>query len=299
MTLGMLLGAALGASLCLLVFALVPPRPSLAGAVGRWERQRARQATLVELDVDDTSWRGRLGRWLVAQLTARGITLGKLRADLELTDDTLEGHMVRKITYGLLGLLLPPLLTLTMMTIGITPPLTVPAVGGLALGALFFWVPDLSVVQAAEQRRHELRRALSCYLDLVAMSLAGGRGIPEALPTAARIGTGWAFDLLRSTIDRARLVGDTPWAALADLGKRTGMHELQDLGGALMLVADDGAKVRQSLTARASTQRRRQLAEAEGAAAKADQSMEMAQVVLFIGFVLFLGFPAVVAVMGV
>jgi tight adherence protein C len=299
MTFGLLLGAALGASLCLLVFALVPPRPALASVVGRWERQRARQAAVVELDVDDTSWQGRLGRWLVAQLTQRGITLGKLRADLELTDYTLEGHLVRKMTYGLLGLLLPTILTVTMMAIGVTPPLTVPAVGGLALGALFFWVPDLSVVQAAEQRRHELRRALSCYLDLVAMSLAGGRGIPEALPTAARIGTGWAFELLRSTIDRARLVGDTPWAALADLGKRTGMQELQDLGGALMLVADDGAKVRQSLTARASTQRRRQLAEAEGAAAKADQSMEMAQVVLFIGFVLFLGFPAVVAVMGI
>jgi len=299
MTFGLLLGAALGASLCLLVFALVPPRPALANVVGRWERQRARQAAIVELDVDDTSWQGRLGRWLVAQLAQRGITLGKLRADLELTDYTLEGHLVRKMTYGLLGLLLPTILTVTMMAIGVTPPITVPAVGGLALGALFFWVPDLSVVQAAEQRRHELRRALSCYLDLVAMSLAGGRGIPEALPTAARIGTGWAFELLRSTIDRARLVGDTPWAALADLGKRTGMQELQDLGGALMLVADDGAKVRQSLTARASTQRRRQLAEAEGAAAKADQSMEMAQVVLFIGFVLFLGFPAVVAVMGV
>ena len=299
MTFGLFLGAALGASLCLLVFALVPPRPALASVVGRWERQRARQAAVVELDVDDSSWQGRLGRWLVAQLAQRGITLGKLRADLELTDYTLEGHLVRKMTYGLLGLLLPTILTVTMMAIGVTPPLTVPAVGGLALGALFFWVPDLSVVQAAEQRRHELRRALSCYLDLVAMSLAGGRGIPEALPTAARIGTGWAFELLRSTIDRARLVGDTPWAALADLGKRTGMQELQDLGGALMLVADDGAKVRQSLTARASTQRRRQLAEAEGAAAKADQSMEMAQVVLFIGFVLFLGFPAVVAVMGI
>ena len=299
MTFGLLLGAALGASLCLLVFALVPPRPALASVVGRWERQRARQAAVVELDVDDTSWQGRFGRWLVAQLAQRGITLGKLRADLELTEYTLEGHLVRKMTYGLLGLLLPTILTVTMMTVGVTPPLTVQAVGGLALGALFFWVPDLSVVQAAEQRRHELRRALSCYLDLVAMSLAGGRGIPEALPTAARIGTGWAFELLRSTIDRARLVGDTPWAALADLGKRTGMQELQDLGGALMLVADDGAKVRQSLTARASTQRRRQLAEAEGAAAKADQSMEMAQVVLFIGFVLFLGFPAVVAVMGI
>ena len=164
---------------------------------------------------------------------------------------------------------------------------------------MFFWVPDLSVAQAAEQRRHELRRALSCYLDLVAMSLAGGRGIPEALPTAARIGTGWAFELLQDTLDHARYVGTTPWAALADLGERTGMQELQDLGGALLLVADDGAKVRSSLTARASTQRRRQLAEAEGEAAKADQTIQMAQVVLAVGFFLFLGYPAVVAVMGV
>ena len=165
---------------------------------------------------------------------------------------------------------------------------------------MFFWLPDLSVAQAAEQRRHELRRALSCYLDLVAMSLAGGRGIPEALPTAARIGHGLGLRAAPAPPSTTpACVGDTPWAALADLGERTGMQELQDLGGALLLVADDGAKVRSSLTARASTQRRRQLAEAEGAAAKADQSIQMAQVVLAVGFVLFLGYPAVVAVLGV
>lgn len=299
MTLGLLLGAALGASLCLLVFALVPPRPALATVVARWERQRARHTPVRSPHVDARTWPGRLGHWMVAQLAHRGITLARLRTDLELTEQTLEGHLMRKTAYGLFGLLLPTVLALVMVGLGVSPPLTVSAVGALALGVLFFWLPDLSVVRAAQQRRHELRRALSCYLDLVAMSLAGGRGIPEALPTSARIGTGWAFDLLRSTIDRARLVGDTPWAALADLGERTGMQELQDLGGALTLVADDGAKVRQSLTARATSQRRRQLAEAEGAAAKADQSMEMAQVVLFVGFVLFLGFPAVIAVMGV
>jgi len=298
MTAGLLLGCGLGAALCLLVFALVPPRPALASVVGRWERQRARQAATATMSTD-ASWQGGLGRWMVTRLAQRGITLGKLRADLELTDYTLEAHMVRKFTYGLLGLLLPTLLAVTLMAVGITPSLSVPAIAGLALGALFFWLPDLSVVQAAEQRRHELRRALSCYLDLVSMSLAGGRGIPEALPTSARIGNNWGFALLRSTIDHARLVGETPWAALADLGKRTGMQELQDLGGALLLVADDGAKVRSSLTARASTIRRRQLAEAEGAAAKADQTIQMAQVVLAIGFFLFLGFPAVVAVMGI
>jgi hypothetical protein len=75
------------------------------------------------------------------------------------------------------------------------------------------------------------------------------------------------------------------------------MPELQDLGGALLLVADDGAKVRASLSARAATMRRRQLAEAEGEAAKADQTIQLAQVVLAFAFFLFLCFPAITAVM--
>ena len=298
MTPGLLLGAALGGALCLLVYALVPPRPQLASVVGRWERQRARQATRTP-DTEEARWSTRLGRWMVAELTRRGITMGKTRADLALADKSLETHLARKSGYALLGLVLPSAFSAVLLTGGVTPPLAVPAFGGLVLAVVFFWLPDLAVAQQGEQRRHELRRALSCYLDLVAMSLAGGRGVPEALPTSARIGTGWAFDLLKSTLEHAKYVGSTPWAALAELGERTGMQELQDLGGALQLVADDGAKVRASLTARASTQRRRLLAEAEGAAAKADQSIQMAQVVLAVGFVLFLGYPAVINVLAI
>ena len=67
MTAGVLLGGALGAALCLLVFALVPPRPQLASVVGRWERQRARRPRRRRsLDVEDIGWQERLGRWLVA-----------------------------------------------------------------------------------------------------------------------------------------------------------------------------------------------------------------------------------------
>ena len=65
----------------------------------------------------------------------------------------------------------------------------------------------------------------------------------------------------------------------------------------MTLVADDGAKVRDSLSARAATQRRRQLAEAEGEAEKGDQSIGIAQVVLAIGFLLFLAYPAVINVL--
>lgn len=309
MTPGLLLGCGLGVAVCLLLFAVAPPPPGLGVRVQRWERQRRRlddrpadapgHHPTPEGRAGVAQTRLRLGRWLVVRLDERGIGMAKVRADLELLDSTLESHLVRKCAYGLGGLLLPSVFSAVLLVGGVRPPWSIPLGGGLLLAAAFFVLPDISVAQAADQRRHELRRALSCYLDLVSMSLAGGRGIPEALPAVARIGSGWAFGLLRDTIDHARYIGVTPWAALADLGRRTGMQELQDLGGALLLVADDGAKVRSSLTARASSQRRRQLAEAEGAAARADQSIQLAQVVLAVGFFLFLGYPAVVAVMGI
>src|SRR3954454_24751588 len=96
MTTGLLLGCAFGAALCLLAIVLVPPRPALASVVGRWERQRAREAAAATLAGEDDSWQGQLGRLLVTKLTAHGITLGKLRTNLELTDTTLEGHLARK-----------------------------------------------------------------------------------------------------------------------------------------------------------------------------------------------------------
>ncbi len=303
MTTGIVLGCLFGASVCLLVYALVPPRPRLAHAVRRWERQRTQRTAGAPLGVggsDLARQQAKLGRWLVTQLTRRGITMTKVRANLELTETSLETHLVRKGGYALFGLLMPTVtVTLLYATSGTTLPFTVPAVAGVVFGALMFWLPDLSVAQAAEERRRDLRKALSSYLDLVSMSLAGGRGIPEALPSCARIASGWAFELIRDTIDEARYVGATPWAALGRLGERTGLQELADLGAALTLVADDGAKVRSSLAARAATLRRRQLAEDEGSAGQADQTIQLAQVVLAIGFFIFIGFPALYAVLAI
>lgn len=291
----MLVGAGLGGSLLGLWYALVPPRPDLAAAVGRWEAGRA-VARLYREGAAVTR-RARLGRWLRARAADFGFDLGHLGADLALADRTLEDHLVRKTAMTGFGLVLPTAVTVVFLTVGLAPGFAFPAVAGLVLGAVFFFVPDLSVRHEAQRRREELRRALSCFLDLVSMSMAGGRGVPEALPTSVRIGDGWAFSLLADTLQRARAMGETPWSALTELGERTDMPELRDLGGALSLVADDGAKVRESLAARASTLRRRQLAEAAGEEAKADQSISIAQVLLGVGFLIFLGYPAVINVL--
>jgi hypothetical protein len=76
------------------------------------------------------------------------------------------------------------------------------------------------------------------------------------------------------------------------------VDELRDMAAALALVADDGAKVRDSLSARAASLRRRELAEIEGRAQARSQSMLVAQLLLATGFLIFLVYPAIVRVLG-
>jgi Flp pilus assembly protein TadB len=135
------------------------------------------------------------------------------------------------------------------------------------------------------------------FLDLVAMNLSGGRGVPEALQSAADLSDGWAMVRIRDTLLTARLHGVTPWAALGELGDEIRIDELRDLAAALALVAEDGAKVRESLAARASSLRRRELAEVEGKAGERSQSMLVAQLLLALGFLVFLLYPAIMGVL--
>lgn len=290
-----LLGAGFGAALWLLGVAVYPPRVNLVAATRRWEHRPRRHPGPGETTA------GGVGGWLGPRLsraaTTRGWLSPALRANLALLDRGLETHLVTKTGWAAGGFLLPTLGAAALAAGGWTLPWVPTVLVAAVLATIGFWMPDLDVAERAAARRSDLRRALACYLDLVSMSLAGGRGVPEALPTAAAVGTGWSFELLGRTVATARSTGVTPWVALGELGERTGLPELQDLGSALTLVAHDGAKVRDSLSARASTQRRRQLAEAEGDAKKANQGMSMAQIVLAIGFLLFLGYPAVVNVL--
>jgi tight adherence protein C len=293
--------AGLGAAVFALMFLLAPRRPGLLAAVGRLDAARHRAAP--EPTVVATP-RGflqtgqlRLGQRLARALAARGIALPFRRADLELLHRSYEMFLGGKVLTGLYGLCLLPAAGLALAPAGVRLPTELLAVGGLLLGVGFFFLPDLGLRRQAERARRDFRRALGCYLDLVAMSLAGGRGAPQALPEAASIADGWAYRLIGDTLATARLAGHTPWQALGELGERVGVQELRDLAGSLTLVGDHGAKIRDSLAARASTLRRRQLADAEGQAGEADQSMRLAQLLLAIGFLILISYPAVANVL--
>lgn len=307
---GIIVGGCIGAGLALLTYLLVGPGPSLATSVTRWETARTVAAREQDRVVarGDTSFttRGRQRRFgptgaalatlAVGLLRSKGVTFASSRQDLAITGQRLEQFVARKMSLGLIGFFAPVLLTGLALAAGASLSVAPPLLMSVLFSAAGFLHPDQQLRTKAEERRTAMREAIASYLDLVAMSLAGGRGIPEALPAAADIGSGWGFDLLADTIGRARYLNVPPWKALRDLGLDTGVPELVDLGAALLLVADDGGKVRRSLIARAASARQRQMAEAESSAAKADDSMQFALFVVFAGIFIFLLYPAVAVV---
>ncbi|RLV47859.1 type II secretion system protein [Nocardioides mangrovicus] len=223
----------------------------------------------------------------------RGWQLGRQRQDLALMSRTVGFHLASKAVTAVGLFLLAPVVWSILTLGGAHVPPVVPAFVGLIFALVGFLLPDVVLRSEAGERRRDFRRSVGVFLDLVAMNLAGGRGLPEALLAAASVGDHWSMVRIRSALANARLYGTTPWVALGDLGKALGVEELEELSGALLLAADDGAKIRSSLSARAATLRRRELTQAEGEEGEKSQSMLVAQMLISTAFMIFLGFPAV------
>ncbi len=290
----LLLGAGCGGGLLLVVRGLFPPRPSLAEALA--ELRRVPQPAAVLAEDDPGGFAARLGRPAAGALTRAGagwLVPGALRRDLAVLGRQPERHLAEKVALGLVGLLFAPAVAALLALGGATVPVIVPVWAALVLMAGGFFIPDLGVHAEAARCRRDFRHALSSFLDLVVISLAGGGGVETALADAAGIGEGWAFAALRRALDQARLARQTPWAALARLGGDLGVGELSELAASVSLAGSEGAKVRASLAAKATSLRTHELAEAETADQAATERMSLPVVVLFAGFLFFLGFPAV------
>ena len=303
MTAAMVAGALVGLGVLMLALALAPPRPHPGTALARLDLQRAEQrerAGAVARDprlAGTPAWFRALGHRASDVLASLGLELGQLRSDLSLLGRTLDVHLATTLLAALGGLLAPVVLSTLLLLAGVQLGVSAPVALSLVVALLAAVVPTLVVRSRASVRRRDLRHVVGSFLDLVAMSLAGGRGVPEALQQASELSDGWAMVRIRSALTTARLRGQTPWSALGGLGEETRVDELRDLAAALALVAEDGAKVRESLSARATSMRRRELADSEGRAGEKSQSMLVAQLLLCLGFLIFLVYPAMVTVL--
>jgi tight adherence protein C len=297
----LVLGLLFGAAAFVAWRALFPPPPPLSAAIDRLQRRNAltRIATQDDDTHDSTDLLGRtLGASLGRLLTTLGLRLDRLEPDLRLVGRTLEQHLGQKIVVAFVGLALPQAVMLATQLAGTPVGVTVPVVASVALGVTFFFVPDLTLRSEADDRRDAFRHALGSFLDLVVISLAGGAGVESALRDAASIGRGWAFAQLRGALDAAALTGETPWAALTRLGDELGVGELAELSSSVSLAGTEGAKVRDSLAVKAASLREHALAEAESEAQASTERMALPVVMLFVGFLLLIGYPAISIVLG-
>lgn len=299
-----LLGGALsGAGVLMLVLILAPPAIQPAAALAELDsqrderrlRQEARRLNPRERALPD--WLDALGYRAAALLRRTGIDLGALNSDLSVLGRSLERHLVTSLLLGLLGFGAPLLVT-ALGTLAGRPMGSLPLLACLVLGAAMAALPTARLRSRAAQARRDFRHVVGSFLDLVSMSLSAGRGVPEALDAASALSDDPAMARIRDALAAARLRGETPWAAMGRLGGTLRIDELRDLSAALALVAEDGAKIRESLSARATSMRRRELADAEGRAGENSESMLVAQLVIAIGFIVFLVYPALSGIMG-
>lgn len=297
------LGALSGVGMVLLV-TLLDQRPEAGpAALARLDldRQRFRRDSVLRVDdrygTESLRLR-RIGAQVRELMEARGVRLPvAVRADLAMTGRSVEGHIATSIVSAVAGVALPVVAAIVLTGVLGSSGGLVPLWAALILGLLGLVLPTLQLRGVAAERRRDFRHVIGSFLDLVAMNLSGGRGVPEALDTASGISQGWGMLRIRDTLRTARLQGTTPWSALGHLGDELQIDELRDLAAALGLVAEDGAKVRDSLYARADSMRQRELAEAEGRAQARSQSMLVAQLLLCVGFLAFLTYPAVARVL--
>jgi hypothetical protein len=212
-------------------------------------------------------------------------------ADLALLGQDRDTWIASKITCGLLGLAVPPVLLELLALGGFGVNWQVPALASLGCGVALFFAPDLVTRANAAERRTDFRHALTSYLDLVALERGAGAGPTEALEAAAEIGGGWAFGRIAAALDAARRAGDAPWTALARLARETGVTELADLADIAEVAGHEGAKILDTLAARAASMRGQAQAAERAKAGSRSTTMVIPIALLGVGFLVLLIFP--------
>jgi tight adherence protein C len=293
----LLAGCGIGLGLYLAARGLWPSRPALAARLAPLRGGAEVRLPDPAAGRTEAAWRLKLGRTVVAGFRQSGFEHRSLRADLAVMGRSLEGLLAEKIATPVVAVLLATVLFEILGIAGVRLPVIGLALVAVACAAGGFFLPDLALRSEATRRRRDFRHATGSFLDLVAINLAGGSGVEGALHASVQAGRGWAFARIRDALVWAELAGETPWAALGGLGEQLDVAELRELASSLLLAGNEGAKVRQSITAKANALRHHQLSEAEAEAGSATERMSVPVAMLLLGFLAFLGFPAMMRVL--
>lgn len=171
----------------------------------------------------------RLGNQLAASLPAPRRDPEQLEKDLRVAGWSRAELAVDRFVLPIAVVILGAMTLLVFSAFEVRPPTAALSFLGPVALAVAPFVPLLLLRSAAEERRREFRLGLSAFLDLVAISLAGGAPYQQAMQDAASAGNGWVFTELLRPLIAARDRGLPPWDGLRDLGRSLGISELEEL----------------------------------------------------------------------
>lgn len=293
----LLAGLLIASGLVLVMYLFVPSQPDLLDVLHRYSpagaRERARRTREEQVSADRLE---RVGMWAMRRIPERW--WGTVpRRELALLQIPITRFYGRKIAYGVVGLLTPPLISYFAMVIGIRMPIVLPAAASLGLGALMFYSPNIDIRQDAVKARAEFRVALTAYIDLVALERVAGAGPEQALRSAATVGHSWVFVRLREEITRSAWRGIPPWDGLHELSEELGMPELQDVAD-IMRLSSEGSDAYESLRARTTSMRDALLNEEITQAAAVGERLSMPMTALGLVFLMMLLTPSLMQIIG-
>ncbi len=288
-----LAGLLVGLGLWLVVAGLWPAPEPLAVVLGRFDAR----APSVPAAAGDLTWDGRVGALALRRVGPLAQLVGRARADLRVLGRRPEDFAGETIVYGLFGFMLGPWLGGVMWLAGAPFPAAIAGTVSLIAGTAGVITPWATLRDRARARRAGFLHALIAYCQVTAMSLAAGRGVEQALTTAASSGEGWAFTELRAALHAGYVRGETPWESLGRLGDELAIADLSQLASTIAMAGEDGAAVRDTISTKARTVSDRIGADAEQSAQRATAQMGLPAVAVAAGFLVFLMFPAVSALL--
>lgn len=212
--------------------------------------------------------------------------------DLAITGMSSSRYASEQVRCAVIAFSIPTGMYLVLSIGGVNLPIPSVVVLSVICGGLGLQIPRMTLVQKARRARHDFRRSLSSYLDLVSIMLSGGAGIETALVAASRVGTGPTYIMISEALNVARTTRRSPWDVLAEQGRRIGVEELPELASTVRLGGEQGARMTASLVAKASSLRQKHMAEVEAAANSSTERMGLPMVLMFVAFLVLLGYPA-------
>jgi Flp pilus assembly protein TadB len=272
-------------------FALLPrlSRPSLAELLQEPATAVSEPATE---SAERPGWSSRLGSPGVPLLSALGLPTQRTRHRLAACDRDVPGYLSQKAAMAALTLVAPPVIGTVLTALGLAFSPVFGALVWTVFAAVLWMAPDLEVRDQANEHSEQMRHTIAAVCDLVVISLAGGAGVTGALDDATRASDTWAMRRIRTALYTATIQHQPAWTALEELGERYDVPAATELAASLRLAGADGARVRASLAAKATSLRTQHLAELEAQAQSATERMSLPTVLLFAGFLILIGYPA-------